>query len=67
MASSLRTTTTKLRPLASALRPAAARQAQQQQLLPRLARRHKSGPYGYTQAKALVFSKEGEPSDVLQY
>ncbi|KAK1971960.1 zinc-binding dehydrogenase [Colletotrichum sublineola] len=66
MASSLRTTTTtKLRPLASALRPAAARQAQQQQLLPRLARRHKSGPYGYTQAKALVFSKEGEPSDVL--
>ncbi|KAK1977845.1 zinc-binding dehydrogenase [Colletotrichum cereale] len=68
MASSLRTTTT-LRPLASALRPAAAsRQAQhqQQQHLPRVARRHKSGPYGYTQAKALVFSKEGEPSDVLQ-
>ncbi|KAJ0123049.1 trans-2-enoyl-CoA reductase [Diaporthe amygdali] len=28
--------------------------------------RHKSGPYGYTQAKALVFSKPGEPSDVLR-
>ncbi|KAJ9155151.1 hypothetical protein NKR23_g1980 [Pleurostoma richardsiae] len=28
--------------------------------------RHKSGPYGYTQAKALVFSKYGEPSDVLK-
>lgn len=29
--------------------------------------RHKSGPYGYTQAKALVFSKAGEPADVLRY
>lgn len=29
--------------------------------------RYKSGPYGYTQAKALVFSKPGEPSDVLRY
>lgn len=29
--------------------------------------RHKSGPYGYTQAKALVFSKPGEPADVLKY
>ncbi|KAI8168364.1 Enoyl-[acyl-carrier-protein] reductase [Colletotrichum sp. SAR 10_70] len=57
MATGLRTTTT-LRPLASALRPA--------QYLPRVARRYKSGPYGYTQAKALVFSKEGEPRDVLQ-
>ncbi|XMA19013.1 hypothetical protein WAI453_011804 [Rhynchosporium graminicola] len=28
-------------------------------------RRFKSGPYGYTQAKALVYSKYGEPSDVL--
>lgn len=28
-------------------------------------RRHLSGPYGYTQAKSLVFSKFGEPSDVL--
>ncbi|KAN0089368.1 NAD(P)-binding protein [Hyaloscypha variabilis] len=32
---------------------------------PLLCRRHKSGPYGYTQAKALVYSKYGEPSDVL--
>ncbi|KAK3363486.1 NONE-like protein [Lasiosphaeria hispida] len=32
---------------------------------PLTARRHKSGPYGYTQAKTLVFSKFGEPSDVL--
>ncbi|KAH8196346.1 hypothetical protein TruAng_009489 [Truncatella angustata] len=28
-------------------------------------RRYKSGPYGYTQAKSLVFSKFGEPDDVL--
>lgn len=28
-------------------------------------RRFKSGPYGYTQAKALVFSRFGEPADVL--
>lgn len=27
--------------------------------------RHKSGPYGYTQSKALVFSKYGEPENVL--
>ena len=27
--------------------------------------RHLSGPYGYTQAKTLVFSKFGEPADVL--
>ena len=33
---------------------------------PLTAVRHKSGPYGYTQAKALVFSKTGEPSDVLK-
>jgi len=32
---------------------------------PLTARRHKSAPYGYTLAKALVFSKFGEPSDVL--
>jgi hypothetical protein len=32
---------------------------------PMVCRRHKSGPYGYTQAKALVYSKYGEPSDVL--
>lgn len=36
-------------------------------LLPRTFARHKSGPYGYTQAKSLVFSKYGEPSDVLTY
>lgn len=28
-------------------------------------RRHISGPYGYTQSKALVFSSFGEPKDVL--
>lgn len=28
--------------------------------------RRRSGPYGYTQAKALVFSQNGEPSDVLK-
>ncbi|KAI0913047.1 hypothetical protein F4823DRAFT_622450 [Ustulina deusta] len=28
--------------------------------------RWKSGPYGYTQAKALVFSQYGEPKDVLK-
>ncbi|EGR46034.1 uncharacterized protein TRIREDRAFT_66960 [Trichoderma reesei QM6a] len=28
--------------------------------------RRKSGPYGYTQAKALVFSQNGEPSEVLK-
>ncbi|KAL2142126.1 hypothetical protein VTI28DRAFT_1520 [Corynascus sepedonium] len=31
----------------------------------RTGRRYKSGPYGYTQAKTLVFSRFGEPSDVL--
>ena len=34
---------------------------------PLTAVRHKSGPYGYTQAKALVFSKTGEPGDFLKY
>ncbi|RYO81230.1 hypothetical protein DL762_007228 [Monosporascus cannonballus] len=33
---------------------------------PLTAVRHKSGPYGYTQAKSLVFSKFGEPGDVLK-
>ncbi|KAG9242678.1 hypothetical protein BJ878DRAFT_158074 [Calycina marina] len=32
---------------------------------PLASRRYKSGPYGYTQAKALVYSKYGEPDDVL--
>ena len=35
--------------------------------VPLTAVRHKSGPYGYTQAKALVFSNTGEPGDVLKY
>ncbi|KAG6032290.1 hypothetical protein E4U41_007262 [Claviceps citrina] len=34
--------------------------------LPRTSIRCKSGPYGYTQAKALVYSQHGEPSDVLR-
>ena len=32
-----------------------------------MGKRHKSGPYGYTQAKALVYSKYGNPADVLSY
>jgi len=32
---------------------------------PLVGRRYKSGPYGYTQAKALVYSKYGEPDEVL--
>ncbi|KAM0333514.1 hypothetical protein ACHAQA_002177 [Verticillium albo-atrum] len=55
----------RLRPLSSALRPAVQSQSQWAANLPRIAARYKSGPYGYTQAKALVFSKEGDPSDVL--
>lgn len=35
-------------------------------LLPKTTARPKSGPYGYTQAKSLVFSKYGEPNDVLR-
>lgn len=35
-------------------------------VVPLTARRHKSGPYGYTQAKALVYSTYGEPKDVLE-
>lgn len=53
----------RLRPLVSGL----ARPSAKLQRLPTVAARYKSGPYGYTQAKALVFSKYGEPSDVLQY
>ncbi|KAI1212767.1 NAD(P)-binding protein [Annulohypoxylon truncatum] len=33
---------------------------------PRVQVRCKSGPYGYTQAKSLVFSEYGEPKDVLK-
>jgi trans-2-enoyl-CoA reductase len=57
----------RLRPLASGLaRPSAKLNAQHMTRLPMTAARYKSGPYGYTQAKALVFSKPGEPSDVLR-
>ncbi|KAK3337452.1 hypothetical protein B0T19DRAFT_412648 [Cercophora scortea] len=47
------------------LRPSTVRLAAPQLRLPLTARRHKSGPYGYMQAKALVFSHYGEPKDVL--
>lgn len=46
----------------ASLRPGRRRHAA---LLPRVATRQKSGPYGYTQAKALVYSKHGEPEEVL--
>ncbi|KAF7559358.1 hypothetical protein G7046_g4806 [Stylonectria norvegica] len=56
-----------LRPLASGLaRPSAMLRALRLRRLPITAVRRKSGPYGYTQAKALVFSKYGEPSEVLK-
>lgn len=55
----------RLRPLATGLaRPSAKTTAVGP--LPMTPVRRKSGPYGYTQAKALVFSKNGEPSDVLK-
>ncbi|TGO89682.1 hypothetical protein BPOR_0098g00130 [Botrytis porri] len=41
------------------------KQCTQNRLGSLIARRYKSGPYGYTQAKALVYSKYGEPADVL--
>jgi len=41
------------------------RQCTQNRLGSLVARRYKSGPYGYTQAKALVYSKYGEPADAL--
>ncbi|KAK0655938.1 alcohol dehydrogenase-like protein [Cercophora newfieldiana] len=52
---------------ASAPTPAFSRHvpAQPRALGPLTPRRYLSGPYGYTQAKSLVFSKFGEPSDVL--
>ncbi|KND89766.1 putative trans-2-enoyl-CoA reductase, mitochondrial [Tolypocladium ophioglossoides CBS 100239] len=46
-------------------RPSARLQANCLSKLPKTTVRQKSGPYGYTQAKALVYSKNGEPSDVL--
>ncbi len=71
------TTMATLRPAAAAARPAASRlfcPSRPRASFPtpslRAATtagvRFKSGPYGYTQAKALVYSKYGEPSDVLQ-
>ncbi|RKU40789.1 mitochondrial 2-enoyl thioester reductase [Coniochaeta pulveracea] len=62
--SSVRITT--CRPAVSRLlRPKATLRCPQPSHPPLLQVRHKSGPYGYTQAKALVFSKYGEPNDVL--
>ncbi|KAH8171755.1 zinc-binding dehydrogenase domain-containing protein [Sarocladium implicatum] len=46
------------------IRPAV--QLPQQLGASRVQTRAKSGPYGYTQAKALVYTKTGEPSDVLK-
>lgn len=56
-----------LRPLASTGRSRIAAARAPAVSLPRTTVRRKSGPYGYTQAKALVFSKPGEPSEALQY
>ncbi|KAK5990985.1 2-enoyl thioester reductase [Cladobotryum mycophilum] len=50
----------------SSLRSSAHLQCRCLRHLPRQDVRHKSGPYGYIQAKALVFSKNGEPADVLK-
>ncbi|KAL2149865.1 hypothetical protein VTH82DRAFT_7541 [Thermothelomyces myriococcoides] len=47
-------------------RPGNPRIGDAQSIAQRLGRRYKSGPYGYTQAKTLVFSRFGEPSDVLR-
>ena len=53
--------------LAAAWRPAVRSQrCSRQSPMLQTAVRFKSGPYGYTQAKALVFSKTGEPADVLR-
>lgn len=55
-------------PSAASLRPALARPARATPALGRLCAqtRQMSGPYGYTQAKALVFSDYGEPKDALR-
>ena len=57
-----------LRPLAAGLARPSAKTAAAAAFsrLPVTSVRRKSGPYGYTQAKALVFSKYGEPADVLK-
>lgn len=56
-------------PSVAGLRPALAGSARVAAPLTRLGaqRRWMSGPYGYTQAKALVFSEYGEPKDALRY
>ncbi|KAL5604870.1 hypothetical protein BROUX41_001799 [Berkeleyomyces rouxiae] len=46
------------------LRPVLNKQ-QPTRLLPRICARWKSGPYGYTQAKSLVYSNTGNPEEVL--
>lgn len=56
LASSIRALTHNATPRVSRLTP---------RVVQPLSRRFKSGPYGYTQAKALVYSQNGEPSDVL--
>ena len=53
--------------MASTMLRGLARPAARAPRAPQLLVRRKSGPYGYTQAKALVFSKNGEPSEVLKY
>ncbi|KAG5934770.1 hypothetical protein E4U53_000596 [Claviceps sorghi] len=52
--------------LADKTRPVVRPQSSYPSTLPRTSVRCKSGPYGYTQAKALVYSQHGEPSDVLK-
>ncbi|MBE3042050.1 hypothetical protein IMZ48_05605 [Candidatus Bathyarchaeota archaeon] len=53
---------------AASLRTTLARPARTTPALARLGAqtRRLSGPYGYTQAKALVFSETGEPKDALK-
>ncbi|KAH6697454.1 zinc-binding dehydrogenase [Plectosphaerella plurivora] len=63
MSTGLRTSS-RLRPLTSSLRRPTPNSVAPP-LSTRISARYKSGPYGYTQAKALVFSKEGDPADVL--
>ncbi|KAI1433709.1 NAD(P)-binding protein [Xylaria sp. CBS 124048] len=52
--------------LRASLRPCARAPASRRPGLTVSSVRWKSGPYGYTQAKALVFSEYGEPKDVLK-
>lgn len=58
----------RIMPSAASLRPALARPARTAVPISRFAvqTRQMSGPYGYTQAKALVFSDYGEPKDALR-